>query len=271
MKFVSIFVALVAFCLFVGTISVPNSISAHNTSFQDTDGGKIFYLDRHTALCSSGAMTYFTLERKNRDSDYVRWANTCVISDAITGSTTTKETPFNKTNTAWWGANKSINYLDRHNVMCADDSVLKSFKIDRNPNKKSEIRYVYKCVAANYVCCKSHTTAAQDEGSRSVVYLDRQKVGKINSKKYAMKGFKANSANNKMSYTYEMCKLTDMDAIKAVEQAKKNLEDIKDQYQAAMAVVAQATGKYEELKKKETNSFLSLERSIEHVKSTSTC
>jgi len=232
MKFIRICLLFVIFTLFALAVTkrsrthsrsmVSNSVSSSSTSYSETNNkGSIFYLDRHEPYCSRGAITYFKLERRNRDSDDVRYRNTCVNSDAINiGKISNGSTGYNTTS-----GKLSINYLDRHNVMCEAGTVLRSFRMVRKPSDNSKIRYNYTCVAANTLCCKTYTTGKSDMADKSAYYLDRQGVGKENVRDWAMRRFKLNSSYkpDRISYTYEMCKLRDEDAYKASTQAKANL------------------------------------------------
>jgi len=200
-----------------------NTISSTHTNWSETDGfGNIFYLDRHEPSCPSGAMSNFQLHRKVGDADKVSYSALCIKSDAITGKVTNENTAWAKTD-----GTKSVHYLDRHDVSCAAGTVLRSFKLARKSGENTKVRYDYSCVTADTLCCKSYTTTQTSAGNRSAYYLDRQSVGKdVQVKDWAMRRFQLHSKNSPdiLYYTYEMCKLNDMDAVKAVEQANLTLK-----------------------------------------------
>jgi len=214
----------------------PNKVTASLTRYQESDGnGNIFYLDRHQPSCAQGAMTSFILERKNRNSDNVRYANTCVNSSAITGKKQVRYTNFNATDGA-----KSVQFLDRHNVNCPAGTLIQNFRLQRKSGDNKKIRYQYTCVSAETLCCKSYTNGATDAGDFQIFYLDRQRIGHQNNKNWGLNQFKlsvkygpknmwGNPKDNKIYYSYEMCKLKDMDAQAAVEQSKKILKASEDE------------------------------------------
>jgi hypothetical protein len=197
----------------------PARVSETNTGLNDTNGGSIYYLDRHNAQCPNGAITFFQLIRS---SDRVAYRLTCLNADSVNGGETTLYTPFNDTN-----GNNSVNFLDRHNVACQNSQVLSSFKIERNPSNSSQIRYRYTCKAANTICCNSNSTPKMDMGDGTIFYLDRQLVGNNNSPNLAMSQFRLRTSYNpdKMWYDFTSCKIADMDAINSV----KNLEGVLQQ------------------------------------------
>ena len=228
MKFIKICVLVLFFTLFALAMtkrsrrthtSIANIPYATSTSFQSTDGiGNIYYLDRHEPTCSNGAMTYFRLQRS---SNNVSYSVNCIRSEAIGYTVNNYFTGYNGTNGA-----KSVNYLDRHDVTCPNGQVLRSFRLTRQPSNNSNVRYDFSCVNAEILCCKSYTNGPTDMGNRSAFYLDRQPVGQQNTTNFAMRRFKLNTSYgpDRLFFLYEMCKLKDMDAARAVEQNQLNLK-----------------------------------------------
>merc|ERR1712032_739 len=132
MKFVTILSLVIAASIFVSAMGSPNRNTSGNTDYKKTDGGKIFYLDRHPVSCGSGAVTSFQLQRSGSNSDNVRYLFTCVFSDAITGGKTEKSTSYNKV--GYWQT--WAQYLDRHDVSCPTGTVIQYFRQGRDGNKK---------------------------------------------------------------------------------------------------------------------------------------
>jgi len=198
-----------------------NTVTTSKTNYSETDGkGNIFYMDRHEPFCAKGAISFFKLDRKS-GTDQVQYRNSCINSDAITGTVKNENTAYNVTS-----GTKSVNFFDRHDVSCAAGTVLRSFRLARKSGDITKVRYNYSCVTADTLCCKTYQTTPTDMGNRSAYYLDRQSVGKEGSKDWAMRRFQLHSkySPDRLYYTYEMCKLNDMDAVKAVEQANLTLK-----------------------------------------------
>jgi hypothetical protein len=131
-------------------------------------------------------------------------------------------TPYNGTN-GW----KSVNYLDRHNVVCPAGEVLRQFKLTRNSKDNSQVRYDYTCVKAETLCCKSYTGSKQNSEDQRTYYLDRHTVG--DSAKgttqvlQQFKLFATSSGTNQLWYTWTLCKLKDMDAQIAFNTSKASV------------------------------------------------
>jgi len=130
---------------------------------------------------------------------------------------------------------KSVNYLDRQNVNCPSGYVLNSFNLNRNPKDMSQVRYSFTCVKAQTLCCTKYSSSKTDMGNRSIFYLDRQQTGFLNSMQTVLKGFhlKSKYSPDQIWYDFEMCKLKDMDAAKALEQAEQNVTNLKNQLNSA--------------------------------------
>ena len=203
-------------------------------SYQSSAGGNIFYMDRNWCSCNSGAIAYFQIQR---NGDNLRYYSTCPKSAAITGPVQTKYTAFNATN-----GDKSVNFLDRHNMVCPANHVMRNFKLERNPSSMSQIRYKYTCVQATTLCCKKRTSTQQSMGNKTTFYLDRQQIGDVKSTNTAMSQIRLRTSYgpDRMWYEYTMCELMDMDAYSAKVAAEASLKAANDGYIAAKTEQAQA-------------------------------
>lgn len=237
-----------------------NRATNHQTSTQTTDSGTIYYLDRHNINCSSGAISSFKLERPNRNKDNVYYSYSCITSDAITGPTKSEATGFTTYEQSLFNpSTKTINYLDRQHVNCGAGRVMKQFRMGRNKDH-NKINYRFECVNANILCCKQHETPFNDMGSRRAYYLDRHRVGMKDSTVYALNSFKlqTNDGANKMSYVYNMCKLKDMDAEKAVTAAQLQLKTNQDALRTAQTELQVMQNRVEALKKQVMDNEVAL-------------
>ena len=79
-------------------------------------------------------------------------------------------------NTGWNKENSKSFYLDRHNIACGANEVLKRFKLQRN--YKGSYMYQYKCCNPNFVASStvSKETPPNDDGGGNTVYLDRHHI-----------------------------------------------------------------------------------------------
>ena len=258
MKLITIISICLFFTLFVSTYtrrrvhrrtSAPNTFYDSYTGWNQADGGtgSIYYLDRQNANCSSGAMSYFQLLRSGNN---IRYYLSCLKSSAISDSATEKYTGFNATS-----GKKCVNYLDRHNVVCPNGSVISGFKLERNPSNTSQIRYRYYCKPAQTVCCNSFHSSKQDMGDKSIWYLDRQHIGMNDSKTHAMQQFRLRTSYNpdQMWYDYTMCKLMDLDAVQAVKTVEATLQASTAAAQAAAQELASAKAAKKQLEQQLQN------------------
>jgi len=242
MKFISIFALIICASIFASAISSPAKATTHYTNFQESNGGEIFYLDRHAPLCKGGAISSFRLQRQGGDE--MRYMYSCIHSEAIGGQTIHKQTNFG----AGGGNYKEPNYLDKHNIECPAGTVLKYFRQGRDGNN---INYKYQCVKANILCCKNLATVENEMGDQ-IFYIDRHHPGAWMSKSYAMQRVKLDSGyspNRVIKYSYRMCKLRDMDAARAVEQNKYNLQTQQNDLQAASDKLEQSTQNIQQIQK----------------------
>jgi len=251
MKFITIFIALIALLAIVSTRRA-NSRSTYNTKVvpgrtanTDAKGGLIYYLDRQTVGCSYGqGLSYFKLNAPGGDKVYYDTA--CIGSLAIS----MKQSEIRKDTTTFSGYNTgyfqdfSVNFLDRHAVMCRSGEILKTFKMERDSAKKN-IQYKYECVKAQTLCCKDHTTAHTSMKSRKTFDLQNQKVGDASTATTVLKGFKlwSSSPQDTLWYKYTTCKLKDM-----VADAKEKL--LTKAYNTDSESLAKAVIEFNDLDKK---------------------
>ena len=115
----------------------------------------------------------------------------------------------------WWylghadGGGNMI-FLDRHNVDCGNEALLK-FQLRRNgpPNYADLIYYEYHCtkgLAPMFNNCKTHYTHFQDDGGGNVQFLDRQAPFCGNQQVMTQFKLQRDHANgNKVRYQFRCC------------------------------------------------------------------
>lgn len=232
--------------------SHPNTLKSITTRSK-TSNGKITDLGSHNLSCSSAsALSFFVLNhRLQADTrgfggykiEKHEYTYNCLKSQAISGKKsdeTQHYTPYGTYN-KFITSNFSVNYLDKHAVMCGAGEVLTGFHLTEDHGKKN-VRYDYKCTKAQTLCCKDHTNNATSMEGRKTFTLQHQKVGSRTTKTHVLKGFKlwSNHDNEEIWYKYRICKLKDMDAEKKVEEMRKN-------HDAANANLALASADYENM------------------------
>ena len=247
MKFLRIFIALIALLAIVTSRRAHNHYNTQvvqsSTSYTSAKGGLIYYLDRQKPACANGSgMSYFKL---NAQGDTVNYSYNCINSEAIStksSDVSSHSTPFNSYNTGIF-QDYSVNFLDRHSVQCAS-GVLKSFELGRDAGHNN-INIQYKCVKAQTLCCKQHSTPHTSMRSRKTFDLQLQSVGTTAATHMVLKGFKLVSDSNKdtLHYVYTTCKLKDM-------QAEKRVSLLQTAYSKDTISLTSAKSEYETLFKK---------------------
>lgn len=221
--------------------SGQNSLSTtreQNTKTEDTDEGNIMYLDRHNVSCKPDeALSYFKLITNKKKIEEVHYASKCLKSGSINVHNKTIKEELTKPGETS-KHKESLIYLDRHDVKCSSGSVLSSFQLTRNSSNREEIRYKFKCVPAEILCCKDLSTEKVSLEGRQIYYLDRLEVdSKLENS--AIQRFKlgttlkeGNEKNDRIWYDYTICKLKDMAVVSLVSNleadAKINAENIQN-------------------------------------------
>lgn len=107
-----------------------------NTGFNDEGGGNTIFLDRHNVDCGDNSgLSQFNLTRDGQGR--FRYNFKCLKSKTPFGSCRDVNTGENDV-----GGGNSV-FLDRHDVSCNDDEVIKQFNLVRP--KENTIQYNYKC------------------------------------------------------------------------------------------------------------------------------
>jgi hypothetical protein len=218
MKFTNVFLILIAIGLISSVVGQFETVT-RATAYSATDNGKLYYLDRHNLNCDSGeAMRSFVLQRKDRDSDEVRYKLDCVKAAAINkNEILTESTAYHQT---WWWSDKCLNYLQYHNIICRTGYVLKSFSQGRSGD---QLNFSYSCVKADIIGCRYFETPLNDIGSKQVWYLDRHNVGQTTDAAWVLQSFKLEVIGDNIKYSGQQCKLKDYEAIRAVDDAEAGL------------------------------------------------
>jgi hypothetical protein len=98
-------------------------------------------------------------------------------------------------------------YLDRHNLACSENQVMKNFRLQRN--YKGKYRYAYVCCDLP-VDCQRHdkkATSSNSDGNGNMVYLDRHTLQCNNN---FIDAFKLNrDGSTKIKYNFDCCVIPD--------------------------------------------------------------
>jgi hypothetical protein len=169
------------------------------------------YLDRHNVQCPDhqtlggmGMSDFRLATRWDYNPAKIQYRYRCC--DVEDGQEVTKWTGRNDNGHGWWWeAGRSTIYLDRHNLDCGNNMVIKGFKLHTWWNDNAKIEYEYKCVPHSTATCSRYTTPANDEGN-SIIYLDRHHVDCPEISKPYLKQVKLfRPSHNQIAYEYHCC------------------------------------------------------------------
>lgn len=142
-----------------------------DTVCQDASGGDIFFLDRQHVKCGfNSAISRFKLERPTESGDKIKYDYTCVYSqDDISNNCVNYETNRDDTDP---NSKNSAAYLDRHQLSCPADRVLRSFGQKRDGNR---IYFTFTCCGANVATRTDVETLGKDGGGETY-FLEKHNV-----------------------------------------------------------------------------------------------
>jgi len=226
MKFMTILALTIFASILVSVYSGPARATEATTRFQKSNGGELYYLDRHPVNCGSGAVSYFKLARQGGDNVAMRFS--CVVADGITGPNSNKST--NWKGFGLFASTKKVVDYHHHNVECPAGTVISYFRQGRSG---SNLNFGYTCRKANLICCQNRSTPENEAGS--LFYLDRHDVGNWKSTTHALQRWKIdiNSNASRFKFSYRTCKIRDMDAQKQVETNRASLQSEQNNLKAA--------------------------------------
>ena len=176
---------------------VPNLKNPTDANTGLNEGsGKVHYLDRPVLDCGNEkVINQFNL---HREGDKFRYNYKCSTGGAPFTGILSKNTPYNENNSGY------VQYLDRHDVKCDDDSFLSYFRLLTGPN--STMRYDYRCSKTDKpLTCRSLSTPQNERGD--TYYLDRHNIKCEDNE--ALQRFKMETpGGDKIAYNYTCCKVT---------------------------------------------------------------
>jgi hypothetical protein len=169
------------------------------------------YLDRHNVQCPNhqtlggmGMSDFRLATRWDYNPAKIQYRYRCC--DVEDGATTTHWTGRNDNGHGNDnGKGRSTIYLDRHNLDCGDNKVIKGFKLHTHWSDWAKIEYEYQCVPHNTATCSRYTTPASDEGN-SIIYLDRHHVDCPEASQPYLKQVKLfRPSEHQIAYEYHCC------------------------------------------------------------------
>jgi hypothetical protein len=146
--------------------------------------GNIFSLSFHPVFCDSNQV--LSSFRLIRDGSNMYFRYFCISGLGVLDEQFTQYTEWNGT-----AGNKeeSLNFLDRHDLMCPEDSAMNGFQMERSGDR---IRFRYNCNRVKFISQSSYTTNFVRSGTGEVhgFSVHDVKAPDTRFKTQAIKGFR---------------------------------------------------------------------------------
>lgn len=165
----------------------------------------VFELANHDVDCPEN--TFLNNFQLVNSESSIKYSFNCLKSKAIGKEIYESSTPINLTEKEN-KKNKSVNFLNRHNIECKNNYVLQRFKLIKHMDK---IHYIFRCVKAN---CNGNDNVKTNDVEVGKYDLENFKDLKFLIKEnQAIKGFQLNVIeslwSNKYEYSINYCTLDD--------------------------------------------------------------
>jgi hypothetical protein len=176
-------ISLSLICLF--QVKCQLTLNTLYTPWNSHGGGDIHYLDRHYIACPGRSVISFW--KVHESGGNITFEYRCLSGPAVLGESEWRYTSWNGVAS---NVRTSIDYLDRHTVICNNDEAINTFTVQRSGN---HIRYAYICMKVKYSGHnQSRTTSWTDADRGEMFELRDQYVEPTNYHNQAIYGFRLN-------------------------------------------------------------------------------
>lgn len=171
--------------------------TATSTPWNDVADGMAIYLDRHNMDCGPKALNQILYKRNPADLSQFGMQYTCGEGGAL-------DTPIPK-NTPWdEDGNGNTIYLDRHDAVCPENSVMTKLQLARSGNNTWQWQYA--CAPSKQdLTCRPETTPMDDEGHGHSIYLDRHNIKCNPNEALSRVRLARDPAGGKYQFEYTCC------------------------------------------------------------------
>jgi hypothetical protein len=175
-------------------------VNNRDTGFNDEGDGNVWFIDRHNIECDDNQfINYFKFVRSGQNK--FRYEYSCISYSTHSPQCYEHNTGLQDVGN---GGNNAVDYLDRHNIECNPGFALQKFKFNRFGDRGV---FNFKCCKADFTSCENKETAADGQGDKKTVYLDRQPVDAKDNGAISQFRLKANLPDNKLKYEFRSCKV----------------------------------------------------------------
>lgn len=154
-------------CVTVNDVSRSSVNLTKTTPLNGKGSNSVYFLDRHNVHCFDNSTVLSSFRLENHPNNQMRFHYSCASHPSISNDCSTYYTQWDDV------ANESfsLNYVDRHFLVCGKRAALKGFQMERSG---SRIRFRYGCCKANIESSYIQAETKSDADNFQVDYLDRQ-------------------------------------------------------------------------------------------------
>ena len=117
--------------------ALSQQVGIRVTESESYENGNLLTLMKHKVRCAENeVLSFWTV---NKSNGMIWYKYYCISGPSVTSTSEFKYTAWNKTNK---DINKSLNYLDRHFMLCNEDEAIGAFEMEKSAEN---IRYKYRC------------------------------------------------------------------------------------------------------------------------------
>ena len=170
--YASLRLTLVTLLLFISIGCIASNeettVTIRETEKVSNKSGNIFQLRRLNVQCHDNEVLSYWHLISHAGKIHIKYY--CIQGLSVIITNEIRYTPWNKTNK---DQKRSVNYLDRHRVLCNEDEAIGSFQMEKSGKK---IRFRYRCNKIKAGTPKTKTTKWEKAGLGEVQNLDVQTI-----------------------------------------------------------------------------------------------
>lgn len=166
--YTSLRISLISLLFFISIGCIFSNVQIRETEKVDYDKGNIFKLAELNVQCLDNEVLSYWRLLSHKGKMHIQYF--CISALSILITSETKYTSWEKTNK---DKRKSLNFLDRHRVLCGVDEAIGAFQMEKSGKS---IRFRYRCNKVKYASLKDRTTNWEKADFGQVQNLDVHQI-----------------------------------------------------------------------------------------------
>jgi len=166
--YTSLKTVIVTLLFFISIGCIYSNVQIRETEKVDHDNGNIFTLAKLNVQClDNEVLSYWRVISRDGKMQIQYY---CISGLSVLITKETRYTVWNKTNE---NKRKSVNFLDRHRVLCNQDEAIGAFQMEKS---ESKIRFRFRCNKVKYTNVKDRVTAWEKANFGEIDKLDVHQI-----------------------------------------------------------------------------------------------